>query len=57
MKIRRAYETGICTIREELYDECFDEIIRQVTVGCLQRGDLLNRMKLEFFHEREYMKV
>ena len=56
LKIRGAHETGTCTIREELYDECFDEIIRQVTVGCLQRGDLLNRMKLELLHEREYYK-
>jgi dynein light intermediate chain len=54
MKIRGAKETGICTIREELYDECFDEIIRQVTIGCLQRGDLLNRIKLELLHEKDY---
>jgi hypothetical protein len=28
MKIRRAKESGICPIREELYNECFEEIIR-----------------------------
>ena len=27
---RQARETGICPVREELYAQCFDEIIRQV---------------------------
>lgn len=27
---RQARETGICPIREELYAQCFDELIRQV---------------------------
>eukprot|EP00922_Rhytidocystis_sp_ex-Travisia-forbesii_P056479 GHVS01083600.1.p2 GENE.GHVS01083600.1~~GHVS01083600.1.p2 ORF type:complete len:136 (+),score=34.57 GHVS01083600.1:339-746(+) len=27
---RQARETGICPIREELYSQCFDELIRQV---------------------------
>ena len=54
MKIRGAKEKGICRIREELYNECFEEIIRQVTIGCLQRGDLLNRIKLEMNYEINY---
>ena len=54
LKIRGAKEKGICTIREELYNECFDEIIRQVTIGCLQRGDLLNRIKIEMNYEINY---
>ncbi len=45
MKARGAKETGICQIREELYSECFDELIRQVTINCLQRGELLNHIK------------
>lgn len=45
MKARGAKETGICNIREELYSECFDELIRQVTINCLQRGELLNHIK------------
>jgi dynein light intermediate chain len=45
MKARGAKETGICNIREELYSECFDELIRQITISCLQRGELLNHIK------------
>ena len=29
---RQARETGICPVREELYAQCFDELIRQVCV-------------------------
>lgn len=47
MKARNARETGICNIREELYGECLDELIRQITINCLQRGDLLNSIKLQ----------
>jgi dynein light intermediate chain len=56
MKIRGAKESGICPIREELYNECFEEIIRQVTINCLQRGDLLNRIKLEMNYEINYYR-
>ena len=45
MKARGARETGICNIREELFSECFDELIRQITINCLQRGELLNHIK------------
>lgn len=45
MKARAAKETGICNFREELYSECFDELIRQITINCLQRGELLNHIK------------
>ena len=34
---RQARETGICPVREELYAQCFDELIRQVTVTCAER--------------------
>ena len=30
---RQARETGICPVREELYAQCFDELIRQVTIN------------------------
>ena len=56
MKIREAKESGVCPIREELYNECFEEIIRQVTINCLQRGDLLNRIKLEMNYEINYYR-
>jgi len=45
---RQARETGICPIREELYAQCFDELIRQVTVNCAERGLLLLRVRDEF---------
>ncbi|MCQ2819502.1 MAG: dynein arm light chain [archaeon] len=45
MKARNAKETGIDNNREELYSECFDELIRQVTIESLQRGELLNHVK------------
>ena len=55
---RQARETGICPIREELYAQCFgmyartiavfsgssgaDELIRQITINCAERGDALS---------------
>lgn len=44
---RKAKETGICLVREELYSQCFDELIRQVTVNCQQRGLLMLRVRNE----------
>ncbi len=43
----QARETGICPIREELYAQCFDELIRQVTINCAERGLLLLRVRDE----------
>lgn len=47
LQTKQARETGICPIREQLYNECFDELIRQVTLNCLERGILLMRIKKE----------
>eukprot|EP00669_Euglena_mutabilis_P011762 TRINITY_DN6376_c0_g1_i2.p1 TRINITY_DN6376_c0_g1~~TRINITY_DN6376_c0_g1_i2.p1 ORF type:complete len:238 (-),score=78.40 TRINITY_DN6376_c0_g1_i2:175-888(-) len=44
---RQARDLGICPVREELYAQCFDEIIRQVTVNCAERGLLLLRIRDE----------
>jgi dynein light intermediate chain len=44
---RQARETGICPEREELYSQSFDEIIRQVTINCAERGLLLLRVRDE----------
>lgn len=44
---KKARETGICPIRSELYGQCFDEIIRQVTIDCSARGLLLVRVRDE----------
>ncbi|KRX10745.1 hypothetical protein PPERSA_12366 [Pseudocohnilembus persalinus] len=46
--LRQARETGICPIREELYRQCFDELIRQITINCSERGLLLVRIRDEF---------
>jgi dynein light intermediate chain len=36
---RQARESGICPVREELFSQCFDEIIRQVTLSEPERGN------------------
>ena len=33
LQLRRARDSGICTIREELYAQAFDELIRQVRLS------------------------
>ena len=47
MQERQARETGICPIREELYSQGFDELIRQTTINCAERGFLLVRVRDE----------
>ncbi|XP_021941417.1 33 kDa inner dynein arm light chain, axonemal isoform X2 [Zootermopsis nevadensis] len=44
---RQAREMGICPVRRELYTQCFDEVIRQVTINCAERGLLLLRIRDE----------
>eukprot|EP00391_Amoebophrya_sp_Ameob2_P008391 CAMPEP_0178999522 /NCGR_PEP_ID=MMETSP0795-20121207/10114_1 /TAXON_ID=88552 /ORGANISM="Amoebophrya sp., Strain Ameob2" /LENGTH=242 /DNA_ID=CAMNT_0020692319 /DNA_START=9 /DNA_END=738 /DNA_ORIENTATION=+ len=44
---RQARETGICPVREELYSQCFDELIRQICINCPERGLLLLRVRDE----------
>ncbi|XP_072535930.1 axonemal dynein light intermediate polypeptide 1 [Salminus brasiliensis] len=43
----QARETGICPVRSELYSQCFDELIRQITINCTERGLLLLRVRDE----------
>lgn len=47
LKIRQAREMGLCPIREDVYAQCFDELIRQVAVNCIERGVLLTRVRDE----------
>ncbi len=47
MEHRQARTEGICPIREELFSQGFDEIIRQVTINCPERGLLLMRVRDE----------
>ena len=44
---RQARESGICPVREQLFSQCFDEIIRQVTINFPERGLLLNEVRKE----------
>ncbi|XP_025407470.1 33 kDa inner dynein arm light chain, axonemal-like [Sipha flava] len=47
LKQFNAKEVGICPIKEQLYFQCFNEIIRQVTVNCPERGSMLIRVRDE----------
>merc|ERR1719454_1267710 len=44
---RQAREMGVCPVREDLYSQCFDELIRQVTINSPERGLLLLRVRDE----------
>mmetsp|Transcript_1927 Transcript_1927/g.3861 ORF Transcript_1927/g.3861 Transcript_1927/m.3861 type:complete len:236 (-) Transcript_1927:88-795(-) len=44
---RQARETGLCPVREDLYTQAFDELIRQVTMNGPERGLLLLRVRDE----------
>ncbi|XP_035229364.1 putative inner dynein arm light chain, axonemal [Stegodyphus dumicola] len=44
---RGAREIGPCDVRRELYDQCFDELIRQECVVCPERGRLLRMVRRE----------
>lgn len=44
---KQARSTGICPVRRELYSQCFDELIRHVTINCAERGLLLSKIKEE----------
>ena len=47
LALQEARDSGICPIREELYTQCFDEMIRQITINCAERGFLLVRVRDE----------
>ncbi|KAG8193450.1 hypothetical protein JTE90_005097 [Oedothorax gibbosus] len=44
---REAREIGLCPIRSELYDQCFEELIRQEFMVCPERGRLLRMVYTE----------
>jgi dynein light intermediate chain len=43
----QARDGGICPVREELFSQAFDELLRQVTLGCEERGLLQLRVRDE----------
>eukprot|EP00753_Platysulcus_tardus_P001990 PLAT1160.1.p1 GENE.PLAT1160.1~~PLAT1160.1.p1 ORF type:complete len:245 (+),score=87.58 PLAT1160.1:26-760(+) len=42
---QQSRETGLCPVREELYSQLFDEMIRQITLISPERGLLLLRVR------------
>ena len=48
LNLGQARDVGICPIRENLFQQCFDELIRQITINCAERGFLLVRVRDEF---------
>jgi len=44
---RQAREGGICSVREDLFRQSFDELIRQATLNSPERGLLLMRVRDE----------
>jgi dynein light intermediate chain len=47
LRDRQARRTGICDVRMDIYDEAFNELIRQVTINCPERGILLSKVRDE----------
>ncbi|CAH8658489.1 unnamed protein product [Heterobilharzia americana] len=47
LELRGAKMTGICPVRRELFIQVFDELIRQLTIHCAERGLLLLRVRNE----------
>lgn len=47
LEARQARLKGVCPVREELYSQCFDELIRQVIIESPERGLLLLRVRDE----------
>lgn len=47
LKQNEARDVGVCSIREGIYANALNELIRQVTVGCPERGLLLSELRDE----------
>ena len=47
LKKYEARNIGLCAVRRKYFKECFDEIIRQVSIECIERGIILSRIKDE----------
>eukprot|EP01065_Artemidia_motanka_P039213 TRINITY_DN48082_c0_g1_i1.p1 TRINITY_DN48082_c0_g1~~TRINITY_DN48082_c0_g1_i1.p1 ORF type:complete len:271 (+),score=100.12 TRINITY_DN48082_c0_g1_i1:70-882(+) len=56
-ELRSVRDHGICVQREELYEQCLDELVRQVTISCPERGLLLARMRNELYMTRDSYKA
>lgn len=47
LKVRQARRTGVCDVRMDIYDDVFNELIRQVTLNSPERGVLLMKIRDE----------
>jgi len=47
MMSHRGRLQGLCPIRRDIFQQCFDEVIRQMTLDCPERGLLLLRIRSE----------
>jgi len=45
LRAQKARETGVCPLRELLYEQAFNEVIRQVAINSYDRGRLLIRIR------------
>ncbi|KAJ9443923.1 28 kDa inner dynein arm light chain [Diplonema papillatum] len=45
LHVRRARESGVCPVRQDLYAQAFDELVREVTVDSPERGVLVLRVR------------
>ena len=54
---RQARRTGICDVRMDNYDEVFDELIRQVTINCPERGSSMLTSGILLMKVRDEMKI
>lgn len=57
LKQRQAREFGICPEREDLFSQCFDELIRQITIDCRERGELLVSVRNEYSNQINHYKT
>jgi dynein light intermediate chain len=44
-------EDGLCQVRRKLNGKILDEVIRQVSVQCMERGHLLIQIRDEYYHQ------
>lgn len=47
LMVMQARTDAVCPIRQYLFSQVFDEIIRQVTINCPERGLMLLRLRDE----------
>jgi len=53
LKQREAKNEGVCQIRSEIHAELFDELIRQLSIECPERGLLLLKIRAIFENEKQ----